>query len=35
MTPSEAELTAGIVLGVGDLNHDDRRRLDIDVMIAT
>jgi hypothetical protein len=35
MAPSEAELDAGIVFGVGALNYDEvRPRLDIDVMIA-
>ncbi|OAP60301.1 hypothetical protein AYL99_05303 [Fonsecaea erecta] len=35
MAPSEAELNAGVVFGIGALNHDEvRARLDIDVMIA-
>ena len=35
MAPTESELNAGIVSGVGALNHDEvRPRLDIDVMIA-
>ncbi|KIW32469.1 uncharacterized protein PV07_04014 [Cladophialophora immunda] len=35
MAPSEAELNAGIVFGIGALNNDEvRPRLDIDVMIA-
>lgn len=35
MAPSEADLNAGVVFGVGALNNDEiRPRLDIDVMIA-
>ncbi len=35
MAPTEAELKAGVVVGVGALNNDEvRPRLDIDVMIA-
>jgi hypothetical protein len=35
MAPSEAELNAGIVIGMGALNNDEvRQRVDIDVMIA-
>ena len=35
MAPSEADLNAGIVFGMGALNNDEvRARLDIDVMIA-
>lgn len=35
MAPSEADLNAGVVVGVGALNNDEvRPRVDIDVMIS-